>query len=311
VETRTITQGARPVRGKQRARPLWRKFFTPYLLVLPAVAVIFGLVIYPLMFSVFSSLHVDDLLYAGIHTYIGLKNYRQVLLDPSFQIAVRNTLVYFVLATIGVLIIGLTISSWLHSIDLKWRGLFLTIVILPWAVPGVVTGLLWSFIYNPTSGILDGVLRSMHLISQNIVWFCHTSMSLVLITVALLWQIVPLSSVILLAGLESIPPTLYEAATVDGCSAVRRFFGITVPLLRPSLAIVLVQTAVLSIGIFDQVYVLTGYDPSTKSAVIQTYLYAFQNLNFGQGISAALLITLGITVIGYLYLRLIYREVAY
>ncbi|PSR32297.1 MAG: sugar ABC transporter permease [Sulfobacillus benefaciens] len=287
------------------------KMMTPYLLVLPAMAVILGLVIYPLIFSVFSSLHVDNLLYPSIHTFVGWKNYQQVLSDPSFQIAVRNTGLYFIFATVGILLFGLTISSWLHSIPHRWRGLFLTIVILPWAVPGVVTGLLWSFIYNPTSGILDGALTSLHIISHNIIWFNHTSVSLILITIALLWQIVPLASIILLAGLESIPPTIYEAATVDGCPPVRRFFRITLPLLRPSLAIVLVQTAVLSIGIFDQVYVLTGYDPSTKSAVIQTYLYAFQNLNFGQGISAALIITLGITVVGYLYLRLIYREVAY
>lgn len=296
--------------GAQRRRRVWRRL-APYLLVLPAVAIIIGLVIYPLMFSVFSSFHVDSLLYSGIHSFIGLKNYSQVLTDPSFQLAARNTLVYFILASIGVLLLGMTIANWLHHLSSKWRGVFLTVVILPWAVPGVVTGLLWSFIYNPTSGILDGVLKSLHLISQNVVWFNHPVLSLILITVALLWQIVPLASVILLAGMESIPPTIYEAAAVDGCTPWRRLVSITQPLLRPSLAIVLVQTAVSSIGIFDQVYVLTGYNPGTKSSVIQTYLYAFQNLNFGQGTSAALLITLAITVIGYLYLRFLYREVSY
>ena len=309
MEARTAWENRYRI-GSPGRRQVWRRL-APYLLVLPAIAIIVGLVIYPLLFSVFSSLHVDDLLYPGIHTFIGFKNYSQVLSDPSFQLAARNTLVYFILASVGVLIIGMTIANWLHHIQPKWRAAFLTVVILPWAVPGVVTGLLWSFIYNPTSGILDGTLKALHLISQNIVWFNHPAMSLILITVALLWQICPLAAVILLAGMESIPPAIYEAASVDGCTSWRRLVSITLPLLRPALAIVLVQTAVLSIGIFDQVCVLTGYNPGTKSSVIQTYLYAFQNLNFGQGISAALLITLAISVMGYLYLRFIYREVSY
>lgn len=294
---------------------LWRRrtvrTLVPYLLIAPAVLLILGLVFYPLAFSLYSSVHVDDLLYQGIHTFVGLKNYRQVLADPAFQLALRNTLVYFALATAGVIGIGLTMALWLSRLRGIWRTIFLTVVILPWAVPGVVTGLLWSFIYNPTSGVLNGILKSTGLITHNVVWFNHTGLSLVLITVALLWQIVPLAAIVLLAGLQSIPPNLYEAATVDGCPPGGVLWRITLPLLRPALAIVMVQTAVSSIGIFDQVYVLSGYDPGTKSAVIQTYLCAFQNLNFGQGISAALIITGIITLIGYLYLRFVYREVAY
>ena len=309
MESRSAVDPRYAIRARRRHH--FRRRLGPYLLVLPAVLIIVGLVIYPLAFSVFSSLHVDNLVYPGIHTFIGLKNYTQVVTDPSFQLAVRNTVIYFLLGSVGVLVIALGIANWLHHLAPKWRGIFLTIVILPWAVPGVVTGLLWSFIYNPTTGVLDAVLKELHLIARYVVWFNHPALSLILITIALLWQIVPLASLILLAGIESIPPSIYEAAHVDGCSPWRRLTHITLPLLRPSLAIVLVQTAVLSIGIFDQIYVLTGYSPGTKSMVIQTYLYAFQNLNFGQGISAALLITLMITVIGYLYLRFIYREVSY
>ncbi len=283
----------------------------PYLLVAPAVLLILGLVFYPLGFSVWSSFHVDDLLYQGLHTFVGFRNYQQVLSDPAFQLALRNTVVYYLLASLGVVIFGLTIAHWLNQLRVRWRAFFLTVVLLPWAVPGVVTGLLWSFIYNPTSGLLNGVLKSVGLIRHDVVWFDHPGLALVLIAVALLWQIVPLSAIILLAGIRSIPPTLYEAARVDGAHSIAAFWRITVPLLRPALAIVMVQTAVSSIGIFDQVYVLTGYDPSTKSAIIQTYLYAFQNLNFGQGISAALLATLAITLVGYLYLRVVYREVTY
>ncbi len=299
---------------KQRAHYMLTMHLMPYLLVLPAILFIGVLVIYPLLFSIFSSVHVDDLLYPALHKFVGVQNYINVLSDPSFQIAARNTVFYFIFTSLGVFLFGIVIALWLHNLPHKWRGVFLTVVILPWAVPGVVTGLLWSFIYNPTSGLLDGLLKSLHIISQNIIWFNDPklpNLGLFLITLALLWQVVPLAAIIFVAGLESIPTTIYEAARVDGCHSWHLFSHITLPLLRPSIAIVMVQAAVLSIGIFDQVYVLTGYDPNTKSAVIQTYLYAFQNLNFGQGISAALLVTLSISVVGYIYLRFIYREVSY
>ncbi len=295
----------------QRTHYMLTMHIMPYLLVLPAILLIGALVIYPLLFSIFSSFHVDDLLYPALHKFVGFQNYINVVSDPSFQTAARNTVVYFIFTSLGVFLFGIVIALWLHNLPHKWRGVFLTVVIVPWAVPGVVTGLLWSFIYNPTSGLLDGILKSLHFISQNIIWFNYPNLGLLLITLALLWQVLPLAAIILVAGLESIPATIYEAAKVDGCHLWQLFFHITLPLLRPSIAIVMVQTAVLSIGIFDQVYVLTGYDPNTKSAVIQTYLYAFQNLNFGQGISAALLVTLSITVVGYIYLRFIYREVSY
>lgn len=280
-------------------------------MVAPAVVIIAGLVLYPLFLSLVTSLRVDNVLFPGVHRFIGLTNYQNVLSDPSFQLAVRNTAIYFLAGSFGVLTGSLIIAMWLHNLSLKWRGFFLTVVILPWAVPGVVTGLLWSFIYNPTTGLLNAILLDLHVINHDIVWLNHPGLNLLLIVIALLWQILPLTSVILLAGLESIPPSIYEAARVDGCHPWHAFTHITLPLIRPALAIAMVQTAVLTIGVFDQVYVLTGYDPSTKSVIIQTYLYAFQNLNLGQGISAAMLVTLGITVVGFIYLRFLYREVSY
>lgn len=305
-----LPSNRRALSASGRRRRLHHQWI-PYVLVAPAIVTILGLVVYPLLFSVVDSFRVDNLLYPGIHQFIGFRNYRAVLADPAFRQSAVNTLIYFALGSVSVLAGGLVISLWLQQYHGWKRGLLLVTIILPWAVPGVVTGLLWSFIYNPSSGLLDALLRDFHLIQQNIVWFNRTWVSLVLIALALVWQILPLASIVFLAGLESIPHTIYEAAIVDGAHPVTTFFRITLPLLRPSIAIVMVQTAVYGIGIFDQVYVLTGYSPATKSVVIQTYLYAFQNLNFGQGISAALIITMAIAVIGFIYLKGIYREVSY
>lgn len=283
---------------------------TPYVFIAPATLLVLGIIFYPLAHSLVNSFQVDDLLYPQLHQFVGVRNYASVLTDPHFLQSAGNSVVYWILTSIGALIGGLVIALWLHSIT-RFRGLWLAIVILPWAVPGTVAGVLWTFIYNPSGGLLNAILRTLGLISHNVVWLNGSLGSLVFVTIMLVWQITPIVSVIFLAGIESIPPSLYEAALVDGSSAMPSFFKVTLPLLRPALAIGLVEAGILGIGVFDQVYVLTGYDPGTKSVVIQTYLYAFQNLNFGEGIASSLIITVTTLLLSLVYLRFLYREVSF
>lgn len=280
----------------------------PYWFVLPAVIFVAVLVLYPLVLSLYSSVHVDNLLLPGNHSFVGLANYTSILSDPSFVQSAGNTVVYFGFATVGALVFGVPMAFWFHSIH-RGRGFFLSLLMLPWAIPGTVTGLLWSFIYNPISGLLNALLSMLHLIPHYMVWLNGSSSSLLFISVSLLWQVLPLSVIIFLAGLESIPENLYESAAIDGGTGWQAMLRITIPLLRPSLAIGLVEAGVLGIGVFDQIYVLTGYAPATKSVIIQTYLYAFQDLNFGRGISAAMIVTAVTLLISIFYLRIVYREV--
>ncbi|MHB8294849.1 MAG: carbohydrate ABC transporter permease [Acidimicrobiales bacterium] len=268
------------------------------------------LVGYPLILSLLDSLRVDNLIYPADQRFIGISNYLTVLEDPHFRQAVANTLWYFGLVTVGCLMVGLVMATWLHSLA-RFRAALLAVVILPWAVPGVVNGLLWTFVFNPSNGLLDSLARWAQLIHSNVVWLAHPVIGRALISLTVVWQVAPITAVILLAGLESIPTDLYEQASVDGATRLGAFRRITVPLLRPALAIALVEAGVLGIGVFDQVYVLTGYAPTTMSTVIQIYLYAFQNLNFGTGIAASLMLTVGTLVISLAYLKLVYREVVY
>ncbi|MFD1675923.1 carbohydrate ABC transporter permease [Alicyclobacillus fodiniaquatilis] len=281
-----------------------------YYFVGPALIIIVPLVLYPLVVSLIDSFRVDNLLQANNHKFIGFGNYADVLKDSLFLHSDYNTLVYLILTTVGSLILGLVMAFWLKSIT-RYRALFLVLIVLPWAVPGTVAGILWSFIYNPTTGLLNSILMTLHVIKQNVVWFNGSWIGLVLITLTLLWQIAPITAIIFLAGLESIPPQLYESAEIDGSRTVTTFLHITLPLLRPSLAIGLLDAGVLGIGVFDQIYVLAGYSPGTKSAVMQIYLYAFQNLNFGAGISASIVLTVVTLLISLIYLRFLYKEVVY
>jgi len=294
----------------RRARARFGRAALPYGYVVPAFLFLVLLVFYPLLLSLYSSVHTDNLLLPGEHAFVGLANYAAVLQDPAFLEAAGNTVVYFLFASVGALVLGVPMAFWFHAVH-RGRGFFLALLMLPWAIPGTVTGLLWSFIYNPVSGLLNALLRTFHLIPHYMVWLNGSPSSRLFVGVSLIWQVLPLTVIIFLAGLESIPASLYEAAAVDGCTGWQAVRRITLPLLRPALAIGLVEAGVLGIGVFDQIYVLAGYAPATKSAVIQTYLYAFQNLNFGQGISAAMFVTVATLLVSVFYLRAVYREVSY
>jgi ABC-type sugar transport system permease subunit len=279
------------------------------LLLVPAFAVIGVLVLYPLGVSLWDSLHQDNALVFN-HQFRGLHNYSVVWHDPAFLQAGLNTLGYLVVVTVGALLLGLGMAFWLHNVA-RFRAVALAVIVLPWAVPGIVTGALWSFIFNPVNGLLNGVLQGMGIINQPHIWLAGRLTGIFFISLTLIWQITPICAVIFLAGLESIPGELYEEAAVEGASAVDRLRLVTLPLLRPSLAIGLLQASVLAIGIFDQIVVLAGYAPGSISVVMQLYLYAFRDFNFGVGMAASMIVTLGTLLVSLIYIKGVYREVRY
>jgi ABC-type sugar transport system permease subunit len=279
------------------------------LLLAPAFAVIGVLVLYPLGVSLWDSLHADNALLPS-RAFTGGRNYSTVLHDPSFIQAGVNTLGYLVIVTLGAMLAGLGIAFWLHSVA-RLRAVALTVIVLPWAVPGIVTGALWSFILSPSGGLLNGILQGLHLISHPEIWLEGRIWGIFFISLSLIWQITPICAVIFLAGLESIPTELYEEAAVEGAGSGAVLRRITLPLLRPSLAIGLLQASVLAIGIFDQVVVLAGYSPGSISVVMQLYLYAFRDLNFGLGMAASMIVTAGTLLVSLIYIKGVYREVNY
>ncbi|MDA8302367.1 MAG: sugar ABC transporter permease [Actinomycetota bacterium] len=298
-----------PASPGRRHLPLLRRHGAAYLMLLPAFAVIGGLVFYPLVLSVWDSLHVDNLLVPS-HAFTGASNYTGVLTDSSFLHAALNTVWYLALTTVLSLVVGTAMAMFLHNVK-HFRAILLAIIVLPWAVPGTVSGDLWSLIFNPQTGLLDGLLVGLHIVSYPILWMGGNISARVAISVTLVWQVAPITAVIVLAGLESIPPTLFEQAAVDGATGHRRFTRITLPLLRPALAIGLLEATVLGIGAFDQIVVLNGYSPGTLSAVEQLYLYAFQDFNFGYGIAASMVVTVATLLVSVFYLKGLYREVSY
>jgi multiple sugar transport system permease protein len=240
--------------------------------------------------------------------FTGLGNFRALFDNPVITTSWVNTAVYVVVGVVLSVVLGTVIALALRQ-RFRFRGIVLALVILPWALPAVVEAVIWNWIYNPTFGVVNSALHSAHLIGGYHVWLgLDRWLTVVLIEIVQVWQITPLSAVVIMAALQSISPDLYEAARVDGAGPLSQFRRISLPLIRPALAVCTVEALVLSLNIFDQVYVLNGIAPLGSSVMLQTYVQTFENLNFGGGYALSLLITLATAVLSLAALALFYRR---
>lgn len=240
--------------------------------------------------------------------FTGLGNFRALFTDPIILTSWVNTAVYVAIGVVLSVVLGTAIAVALQR-RFRFRGVVLAIVVLPWALPAVVEAVIWSWIYNPTFGVLNSALHSVHAIGGYHVWLgLDRWLTIALIEIVQVWQITPLSVVIILAALQSIQPDLYEAARVDGAGPVEMFRRISLPLIRPALAVATVEALVLSLNIFDQVYILNGIAPLGSSIMLQTYVTTFTDLNFGGGYALSLLVTVATAVLSMAALALLYRR---
>ena len=240
--------------------------------------------------------------------FVGLGNFRALFANSAITTSWINTAAYVVVGVVLSVASGTAIAVALKR-RFRFRGVILALVILPWALPAVVEAVVWSWIYDPTFGVANSALHSAHLIGGYHVWLgLNRWLTIALIEVVQVWQITPLSALVILAALQSIPLDLYEAARVDGAGPVQAFWRISLPLIRPALAVCTVEALVLSLNIFDQVYILNGIAPLGSSVMLQTYLTTFQNLNFGGGYALSLLMTVATAVLSMAALALLYRR---
>jgi multiple sugar transport system permease protein len=281
-----------------------------YVLLAPLALFIGALTLYPTAVTTVQSFFRENSLDPQ-HNFVGLKNFHDAFSDPAIRESFINTLVYVGFGTLLSVGLGLVFALLLRHKS-RWRAVLLAIVILPWALPPVVEALLWSRIYDPSFGPLNGVLTSLGVISHSQVWLgANRWEALLFIELVQVWQATPLSVLLILAALQLIPQELYEAASVDGATAWRGFRYVTLPLLRPGLTVAAVAAITGSLNIFDQPYILTGNATATASVGLQTYQVSFQNLNFGEGYALSLIMTLATALISLLVMRLVYRRVEF
>jgi multiple sugar transport system permease protein len=299
-----------PMRGPRRG-PGRRRFDPlPYVLVSPLAIFIVGLALVPAAFTIIESFYRVDALDPPTR-FIGLGNFHRLFGDHVVRTSAENTLIYVVIGVGLSTILGIAMAITLQH-KFPGRAALIAIMILPWALPGVVEGIVWSGIWDANSGLLNSVLTSLHLIDHYQVFLGqHRWQTIALIELVHVWQITPLSALLVLAALQNIPGELYEAAHLDGSTSWAAFRWITLPLARPGIAVAMVQAVILTLNVFDQPYVLNGAASTGSSVMVQTYFISFQNLDFGEGYALSLMITVVTLLMAAAVVKLIYRPVEF
>jgi len=271
-----------------------------WLFVIPSLLAVAALILYPMAHGFKQSIRSGGFLFGEKPGYVGMHNYSDVIHDPVSRQAMVHTVWYVLLAVSLELVLGIMVAVTLHRV-FRGRGFVLAVLILPWALPSVVSGVLWQRVFDPDNGLLNSVLLDLHVISQPHVWLASGRGAIFYITLVHVWGVLPLVSLIFLAGLQSIPDEVYSASAVDGAGPVRQFTHITLPLLRPSVAIALTVGTLLAISIFDEIYVLNGTALNTRSILIQVYNTTFVEADFAHGTALAFVLAAVTAVLGGFY----------
>jgi len=293
---------------RETPRPFFERFY-PYGFVLPALIVIALFTIYPVLYAIRISAFQYVLTKPNSHPFIGIKNFEDVVTSYYFKTALINTSVYTIASVAGVIVFGLLVALLLNS-KIRSVNALKIIILLPWAIPAVVAGLMWKWILNSDFGIFNAVLYSLGAIDSYIPFLADPALAKLSLILAHIWKEGPLAAIFLLAGLQLIPNEYYEAAKIDGGSSLSVFRFITLPLLRPILLVVLVYETMTAILTFDLVYVLTGGGPGDATSLISWFAYAeiFKSLNLGTGIALSIIIALITLVLIILYMRALRTE---
>jgi multiple sugar transport system permease protein len=296
-----------PARPTRRPR---RPDLLPYLLVAPLVVFIVGLALVPAGLALVQSFYRVQELNPPV-VFAGLDNFRRLFADDAVRASVVNTAMYVVVGVALSTVLGIAMALTLRH-PFRGRSVLIAVMILPWALPGVVEGIVWTGIWDANTGLLNSVLSSLHLISDYHVFLWHNRLLTVFaIELVQVWQITPLSALLVLAALQNVPGDLDEAAQLDGCSPWAAFSRVTLPLIRPGIAIAMVQALIQTLNVFDQPFILNGSADTGTSVTMQTYFISFQNLDFGGGYALSLLITIATLVISLAIVKVVYRPVEF
>ena len=285
-----------------------RPYFA-YLLNTPALLVIVLLAAYPIGYSAWISLHKYNLKRPRVFDFIGLDNYATIVASPEFWSALRITMEFTVLVVTTVAVLGICVAL-LLNLPFRGRDLLRTLILLPWAIPPVVNGLMWQWIYDSKIGALNGLLVSLGIIPEYRGWLSEPTSALLALAFSDVWNVLPLAVILLLAALQKIPAELYESARMDGAGPVQLFRYVTFPWLAQTLLVVLILQTLSAIRVFDVIYVLTAGGPGTATTTLtwKTYLTTFENLDFGLGNAYAYTVSLITFGFALVYFRVLYRR---
>ncbi|HEY0118251.1 MAG TPA: sugar ABC transporter permease [Cellulomonas sp.] len=309
----TLTAGTSRERRPSLRRRLSRG--RPWLLLLPALAVLAVLMLWPLVRVLLLSFQDYGLrqIAAGEDNYIGLDNYRAVLGDRFlWTVVLPNTVGFAAVCVTLTVALGTAVALFLNTLGRAWRTVCSTAVMVAWAVPAVTGTYVFVWLFDPLNGLVSSVLDGLGVIDPATTnWFTDRISFYAIATLNVVHHGFPFVAITVLAGLMTVPTELYEAATMDGAGAARRFRAITVPVLRPVFAVVTILSTIWDFKVFTQIYLMPGGNGGNKDVFnlgVWSYIQSFAQGKYGMGSAIAVLLTcilLGVTVV---YLRTLFRE---
>ncbi len=308
--TLATEESAAPIRnellaGRQRAAWI---FLAPMVITLIVVAA------YPLALSIWFSFTDASLVHLPDAKFVGIKNYYHcftmdsgaqrcngVLVDPAWWGAVWNTVKFGVVSVTLETILGLAIALVLNA-NFKGRGIVRAAILVPWAIPTVVSAKMWGWMLNDQLGIINDMLIKAHIISQKIAWAADADYSMFAVVMVDTWKTMPFMALLILAGLQMVPGDVYEAAEIDGVNPIKVFFRVTLPLIRPALMVAVIFRLLDALRIFDLVYILTPNSSQTKtmSVIARENLFEFDKFAYGSAESTLLFLFLLLMVTLYI-----------
>ncbi|WP_052158772.1 carbohydrate ABC transporter permease [Halobacillus sp. BBL2006] len=280
-----------------------------WIIILPALLIVFGIVVYPLVRTFIYTFQDMNLSLGGTGEFIGLANYATILGDEYFWKTVGRT-AYFSLVSIALeLILGITIALLLNE-NFRGKSFLIAIIIVPWAVPNIVSSSMWKWIYHPEYGALNALLMQLSIIDEYKSWLGTPLQAMNMVIIADVWKMTPLVVIFMLSALKLTNKSVYEASVVDGAGLLKRFFHITLPYLKPMILVIVVMRTMETFKVFDLIYVLTRGGPANGTMVLgyQAYTEVFENLNYSSGATYSYLIALLIVLLTVAYIKVLKRK---
>src|ERR671936_1716354 len=288
-------------RRRRRTKLQRRQTRLAWLLLLPALAVVAFVAIYPLGKTVYQSFTNQEFL-AGLQPtkWVGSANYHQLIHDTIFRDTIVLTIKFTAITVAFEFVLGLIVALVVNS-KFRGRGVMRAVMLVPWAIPTVVAAKMWLWMLDDTYGVINDLGMRLHILSRPHAWISEPSTQLAAVSAVDIWKTTPFVALLLLAGLQVIPNDLYEAAQVDGASALQQFWKITLPLLRPAILVALIFRTLDALRVFDIFNVFFGSRTDTQTMAIydQNTIVSIGDVGYGSAISVAIFLIIGLFVVVY------------
>jgi trehalose/maltose transport system permease protein len=298
-ERSTFAAGeAAPAESSQLTRQRRR---AAYLFVLPMLVILALVAGWPLLRTIYYSFTDANLGSLGTYKLIGADNFKSLAGDGDWWNAVWNTVRFAVVSVVIETVLGTIIALTLNA-HIPGRGLLRAAVLIPWAIPTVVSAQMWNWMYNDLYGVLNHVFMALGLIQQPLAWTANPKLALTAVVLVDVWKTTPFMTLLILAALQLVPLEIYEAARIDGIHPVKVFWKVTLPLIRPGLMVAIIFRTLDALRIFDLPFILTGNSKAAQSMAIyaRQQLVDFQDVGYGSAASTFLFLVVAVFTVVYI-----------